>query len=69
MPILIPSPNALSRCRKLYEKYLEWNAANCHAWTKFAELERALGEVGRARGIYELAISQVCARDPEPRES
>ncbi len=53
------------RCRKLYERYLEWNAANCHAWTKFAELERALGEVQRTRGIYELAISQPMLDMPE----
>lgn len=55
----------IDRCRKLYEKYLEWNAANCHAWTKFAELERALGEVQRTRGIYELAISQPLLDMPE----
>ena len=58
-------PHTSFRCRKLYERYLEWNAANCHAWTKFAELERALGEVGRTRGIYELAISQPVLDMPE----
>jgi len=46
------------RCRTLYEKYLEWQPANCHAWIKFADLEKSLGEAQRTRGIYELAISQ-----------
>lgn len=55
----------LIRCRKLYEKYLEWNPANCHAWIKFSELERALGEVERTRGIYELAIAQPLLDMPE----
>lgn len=46
------------RCRTLYEKYLEWQPANCHGWTKFADLEKSLGEAQRTRAIYELAISQ-----------
>lgn len=53
------------RCRKLYEKYLDWNPANCHAWIKFSSLERELGESQRARGIYELAISQPLLDMPE----
>jgi len=55
----------IDRCRKLYEKYLEWNPANCHAWIKFAELEKTLGEVSRTRAIYELAISQPALDMPE----
>lgn len=35
------------RCRKLYEKYLEWAPANCEAWTRFAQLEKDLAEVER----------------------
>ncbi|KAJ7544640.1 hypothetical protein O6H91_09G087500 [Diphasiastrum complanatum] len=38
----------LDRCRSLYEKYLEWAPANCYAWSKYAELERSLGETDRA---------------------
>ena len=60
-----PRISSLPRCRKLYERYLEWNAANCQAWTKFADLEILLGEVGRTRGIYELAISQPMLDMPE----
>lgn len=41
-----PQPPTNRRCRTLYEKYLEWNPANCHAWIKFGELEKTLGEVG-----------------------
>eukprot|EP00955_Chlamydomonas_euryale_P065367 359219-Chlamydomonas_euryale.AAC.4 len=52
-------------CRRLYERYLEWNAANVRAWTKFAELEQALGETDRTRGIYELAIAQPVLDMPE----
>ncbi|KAF5835195.1 crooked neck-like protein 1-like protein [Dunaliella salina] len=52
-------------CRTLYEKYLEWQPANCHGWTKFADLEKSLGEVQRTRGIYELAISQPVLDMPE----
>eukprot|EP01137_Pigoraptor_chileana_P006878 Opistho-2@51725 len=53
------------RCRKLYEKYLEFNPANCATWTKFAELETVLGDVERARALYELAIGQPLLDMPE----
>ncbi|KAF1989394.1 putative cell cycle control protein [Aulographum hederae CBS 113979] len=46
------------RCRQLYEKLVIWNPQNCQAWIKFAELERGLEDVGRARAIYEVAVSQ-----------
>ena len=52
------------RCRKLYEKFLEYNPKNCDTWMKFAELEGVLGDVERARGIYELAISQSTYKMP-----
>jgi hypothetical protein len=55
----------MTRCRILYEKYLEWSPANCHAWIKFAELEKTLGEAARTRAIYELAISQPVLDMPE----
>ena len=48
----------IDRCRKLYEKYLEWSPENCYAWSKFAELERSLYETERARAVFELAIDQ-----------
>ncbi|KAK1554660.1 hypothetical protein Q3G72_015447 [Acer saccharum] len=53
------------RCRKLYEKYLEWSPENCYAWSKYAELERSLAETDRARAIFELAISQLALDMPE----
>ena len=53
------------RCRKLYEKFLEYNPENCATWMKFAELEGVLGDVERARGIYELAVSQPSLEMPE----
>ncbi|XP_059338212.1 crooked neck-like protein 1 [Ammospiza nelsoni] len=46
------------RCRKLYEKFLEFAPENCTSWIKFAELETILGDIDRARAIYELAIGQ-----------
>ena len=55
----------LNRCRILYQKYLEWAPANCYAWTKFAELERSLGETEHGRAIFELAIAQPVLDMPE----
>lgn len=53
------------RCRKLYEKFLEYAPANCTTWIKFAELETILGDPERARGIFELAITQPSLDMPE----
>ncbi|CAG9859202.1 unnamed protein product [Phyllotreta striolata] len=53
------------RCRKLYEKFLEFGPENCVTWMKFAELETLLGDTDRARGIYELAINQPRLDMPE----
>ncbi|KXS18003.1 pre-mRNA-splicing factor clf1 [Gonapodya prolifera JEL478] len=53
------------RARTLYEKYLEWNPANCYAWIKYAELERMLGDTDRARGIFEIAVQQPTLDMPE----
>ncbi|KAL0304704.1 UNVERIFIED_CONTAM: Crooked neck-like protein 1 [Sesamum angustifolium] len=55
----------IERCRKLYEKYLEWSPENCYAWSKFAELERSLAETERARALFELAIDQPALDMPE----
>lgn len=55
----------MDRCRKLYEKYLEWSPENCYAWSKYAELERSLSETERARAIFELAIAQPALDMPE----
>lgn len=53
------------RCRTLYEKHIAWNPANCQAWIKCAELERGLDDLGRARGIFELAVDQPVLDMPE----
>ncbi|KAH9908799.1 cell cycle control protein [Xylariomycetidae sp. FL2044] len=53
------------RCRTLYEKHIEWNPANCQTWIKFAELERGLDDLDRARAIFELAINQPVLDMPE----
>jgi len=53
------------RCRILYEKFLEYNPQNCTTWIKYAELESILGDVERARAIYELAVDQPKLDMPE----
>lgn len=47
-----------NRCRTLYQKYIEFNPANCQAWMKFAEKEAMLEDFDRSRGIFELAVQQ-----------
>ena len=54
-----------TRCRTLYEKFLEFNPENVHTWIKFAELETLLGDAERASAIYELAINQPWLDMPE----
>ncbi|KAG9132889.1 hypothetical protein Leryth_014832 [Lithospermum erythrorhizon] len=55
----------IDRCRKLYEKYLEWSPENCYAWSS-DELEKiAYFETERARAIFELAIDQPALDMPE----
>ncbi|XP_023331526.1 crooked neck-like protein 1 [Eurytemora carolleeae] len=53
------------RCRTLYEKFLEFNPENVQTWMKFSELETLLGDVERARALYELAIGQPRLDMPE----
>ncbi|RLU15146.1 hypothetical protein DMN91_012140 [Ooceraea biroi] len=53
------------RCRKLYEKFLEFGPENCTTWMRFAELETRLGEIDRARAIYEFAIARPRLDMPE----
>ena len=49
----------------MYEKWLESEPASCLAWIHFADLEKMLGEVERARSLYELAIAQPVLDMPE----
>ena len=44
-----------TRCRTLYEKFLEFNPENVHTWIKFAELETLLGDAERERGEADAA--------------
>ncbi|EHK16431.1 uncharacterized protein TRIVIDRAFT_56958 [Trichoderma virens Gv29-8] len=53
------------RCRTLYEKHIQYNSTNCQTWIKFAELERGLDDLDRARAIFELAVSQPQLDMPE----
>ncbi|KAF7846557.1 hypothetical protein BT93_L4163 [Corymbia citriodora subsp. variegata] len=53
------------RCRTLFEKWIERNPSNSEAWLKFAELERGLEDIDRARAVYELGISQPSLDMPE----
>ncbi|XP_010465138.1 PREDICTED: crooked neck-like protein 1 [Camelina sativa] len=55
----------IDRCRKIYERYLEWSPENCYAWRNYAEFEMSLSETERARAIFELAISQPALDMPE----
>ncbi|KAM9095554.1 LOW QUALITY PROTEIN: crooked neck-like protein 1 [Sarcophilus harrisii] len=52
------------RCRQL-EKFLELAPESCPTRIQFAELETILGDVDRARAIYELAVDQPCLDTPE----
>lgn len=55
----------MDRVRKLYEKYLEYNPANCQAWRQYAELETKFEEYDRARALFELAVAQPAIDMPE----
>ena len=46
------------RCRMLYQKFLESDPSLGQAWIQWTELESSLGDIERARGIFELAIQQ-----------
>jgi crooked neck len=54
-----------ARCRTLFEKQLEWNPSHSQAWISFAELERGLDDLERARAIFELGIDQPTLDMPE----
>ena len=49
----------MDRCRKLFEVYISKMGDQPMPWVRYAELEKQLEEVDRARQIYELAINQV----------
>ncbi|CAK9294838.1 unnamed protein product [Gordionus sp. m RMFG-2023] len=43
------------RARTLYAKWLEYNPCNVLTWVKFADLETILGDLDRARYLFDLA--------------
>ncbi|TLS27641.1 hypothetical protein PpBr36_05211 [Pyricularia pennisetigena] len=53
------------RCRILYEKHIAYNPANCSTWVKWAELERGLDDLDRARAILDMGIAQPVLDMPE----
>jgi len=55
----------IDRCRKIYEKYLEFMPENCQAWKKYGELEASLQENERSRAIFEMAVNQPTLDMPE----
>ncbi|KAJ9103215.1 NineTeen Complex (NTC) component [Naganishia friedmannii] len=46
------------RCRTLYQKFLEYDPTLGQAWIQWTTLESELGDIDRARAIYELAVQQ-----------
>jgi len=56
------------RCRKLYEKFIEFSPDNSMTWIKYAELETLLGDEDRARAILQLAAQQPNLDMPEVSE-
>ncbi|KAL1897071.1 NineTeen Complex (NTC) component [Sporothrix stenoceras] len=53
------------RCRTLYEKHIVYNPANCGTWIQWAELERGLDDLDRARAIFDMGVSQPVLDMPE----
>jgi len=53
------------RCRKLYDKFLEYSPSDCNTWCRYAELETMLGDTNRARALYEIAINEEKLDMPE----
>ncbi len=41
----------VDRCRNLYTNYLKQMPHNCQAWSKYAELEKSVGETEVSGGI------------------
>ncbi|KAE9980319.1 hypothetical protein BLS_008084 [Venturia inaequalis] len=46
------------RVRTIHAKRVAWNPENAVGWKEYAELERGLDDIVRARAIYELAVEQ-----------
>jgi crooked neck len=55
----------LDRVRRLYEKWLQYNATNTQVWLKYCALEVSLEEFDRARYLYNICIQQPLLDMPE----
>ena len=53
------------RCRKIYEKLLEFDPKNTNSWIDYAKLENQFDEYERSKSIYELAIKQPLLDEPD----
>ena len=53
------------RCRKIYEKWLEFSPNLAIVWIKYFELEKLLNETERAKSILKLAIDYPTLNTPE----
>lgn len=53
------------RCRILYEKYIENYPEMPQSWIEFAQMEQTLGDIDRARAIFEMAIEEPEMEMPE----
>ncbi|KAJ4453836.1 putative Protein crooked neck [Paratrimastix pyriformis] len=56
---------AVNACRQLHQRYIMWAPTASAAWVRFAEFETDLGEVDRARAIYDMAANQAAMDVPE----
>jgi len=55
----------IDRCRKILEKFTIFKPGSVETWIKYAELEAALEEHERAKGIFEIALLQPTLDVPE----
>jgi len=55
----------VNNARTIYGKWIEWSPDVCDSWVSFAHYERDLGEIERARTLFELAVNQEVLDMPE----
>ncbi|KAJ8604367.1 hypothetical protein CTAYLR_002564 [Chrysophaeum taylorii] len=55
----------VERCRTISAKFVEFSPSSAASWIRFSEFEAAIGEVDRARAIFDLAVDQPSLDLPE----
>ena len=55
----------ITRCRALYERFVQFMPSNANAWAAWAQLEHTWHEYERARAIFRLAVGQPDLDAPE----